>query len=360
MQIVPERNPRMLIVIGLGALASVFLAILFWRSANLKGKSASDIVFNDKQPQATLPVPQNPLEITSPSDVFQKTFEPVISPLAKPILHTSDSSSQEMPANSGVIEDGSNHNTGQVSSGPNAKPNNVPVPDNKRIWTQQELFDLTWKPEYRNYLIVIQDIMIKDGFMSPSEKNTALDSDAAIYAVLNNLFNYAFSKGWVPAEDIPKIKQGLAELPQRVDADRRALQGGATSSVVLPGSQKLVLSHLNTRSFFDDLINGFKYVLSIPDTYAQIPGVSGWHTTPDCYKDLNPLYAVPGFNLEAFCCNCGWFCTPYGCTFFPDCGGYSWRCNVPAGCLNLICLGWPNAIWDSPTNALGIGTCGCG
>jgi len=228
--------------------------------------------------------------------------------------------------------------------------------------TEEEIFSRLWPVEYRNALITLQDLMIKDGFMLESEKVSHMTSDEHIYAALLKIADYALKQGWVESADFDQLRTGIQELERTISMERTNLRtkGKISNGVLLPGGQRINKTPLTKQSFFSTIIDGLKYSLTVNTANAQIPGVPGWHTTPDCYKDLAPVNPVPGVNLWAFCCNCGLLCTPFGCVGIPDCGPFSLACNVPLGCLNRFCGGWPNAIWDSFSNPLGTGICGCG
>lgn len=227
--------------------------------------------------------------------------------------------------------------------------------------TDREIFDRLWPPGYREALQSIEILMIEDGFVAEREQRSVVRSDADIYAILSKLIDYAEKQSWIVAEDAEKLRVGVTvDLPQQIEAERKALQmNGMGTSTILPRNQRIAES--DKQSLIVGIIDGLKYMLSAHYADAQIPSVPGWHTTPDCYKDLMPFNPVPGFNSLAICCNCGLFCIPpLACVFIPDCGPFSVACTIPLGCLNLNCALWPNAIWDRLTNPFSTGTCGCG
>ena len=226
-------------------------------------------------------------------------------------------------------------------------------------FTDEEIFNRLWPPVYQDALQDLENRMIGDGFVAAGEQHQSIRSDEDVYFILSKLIDYAEKNEWIVVEDAAKLRVGLTvDLPQQIDGERRALrENGISTSTILPRNQRFVHSYSDQDKLARDLIDGLKYVLTLHYADAQ---VGGWHTAPDCYKDLAPLNPVPGFNSLAICCNCGLLCTPYGCTFIPDCGPYSAACNVPLGCLNLNCGLWPNAIWDQFSYPLGTGICGCG
>ena len=98
------------------------------------------------------------------------------------------------------------------------------------------------------------------------------------------------------------------------------------------------------------MLDGIGYVIM-----QAKPVYAGGNTGKDCYKDDDPGNKKKGSNSKVFCCNCGLYCTPSGCVDVKDCGEKGKACNVQLGCLNRVCGGTPNAIWDKES-----GTCGCG
>lgn len=239
----------------------------------------------------------------------------------------------------------------------------VPKPQQNqsvRPLSEEEIFDRLWPPAYREALVTVQDQMIEAGFLVSGDKVSVFTSDDDVYRVMSNLLSYAEKNNWVAPADAVKLRKGLdVDLVAAIAADREHLKtNGTVSSAVLPRNQRLDVSVSPT--LVQNIIDGLKYVLSARYAEAQIPGVPGWHTIPDCYKDLAPIFPPGGPDLWSFCCNCGLLCVGPVCTFIPDCGPFSVACDVPLGCLNLMCATWPNAIWDAFWYPLGTGICGCG
>ena len=284
---------------------------------------------------------------------FQYLFQPITRPLEPAVSYLTGGFFNE---NSNNSEDIKSVSAEHVST-------------SKPVLSEEQIFDILWPKSYRDALVMLQDLMVKDDFISESAKVSHMTSDDHIYAVLLKIAAYALKQGWVGSADFDQLRAGIQELERTISAERANLRttGKISNGVLLPGGQNINKTPLTAQSFFSMIVDGLKYSLTVNMANAQIPGVPGWHTTPDCYKDLAPLNPVPGVNVWAFCCNCGLFCVGYYCEWFDDCGPFSVECNVPLGCLNLMCgpwiLGvpsgpvWPNTIWDPFP---GTGICGCG
>lgn len=202
--------------------------------------------------------------------------------------------------------------------------------------SEQEIFNWIWPEDYRRGLTEIETLYINASYIA-SRPPTNFDDEQNIYQFLAETLDVAETNGWVNASDAIVLRKGLKEtLPRVIEHDKNLLRQGLMPISFLPK---------------DIDIAKLRWVI-----FANIAQASpGWVTSPDCYKDDLSLNLIPGPNLWAPCCNCGWFCTPKGCKFFADCGAQSVKCNIPAGCLNLTCRTFPNAIWDPLT-----GICGCG
>ena len=326
------------IVAGIGAISGMLLLgffMFFWRK---------DVPLDDVA-GGSLPLTQIE-DIHSPQIGFKELFVPVVRPLEPAVSYIEGVFSNETPV--------TNISTTVLSP-------NEPRDNKKPLLSEEQIFDTLWPQSYRDALITLQDIMIRDGFMTELEKRSVITSDEQVYATLLTIADYALKQGWVESADFDQLRMGIQEL-ERIIAGERAnlrMSGKVSASVLLPGGQRINNTPQVKQDFFSMIIDGLKYSLTAQEANAQIPGVPGWHTTPDCYKDLAPN-PLPGVSLWAFCCNCGLLCTPLGCAFIPDCGPFSAFCNVPLGCLNLMCLAWPNAEWDAFWNPLGTGICGCG
>lgn len=223
------------------------------------------------------------------------------------------------------------------------------------LLSEKEIFSRIWPEDYIKYLRDLEDLMRKDNYLA-TEEAILLDSDETIFSFLGEVVNYARQNNWIKPEDAKNLEKGLRDvLPVILNQERDALRKNISRKSIVPGDQDLFPGENkenNAKNIIDSILNGLKYViLQARPAFAQ-----GWVALDViCYKDLNPLYLVPGFNLFSFCCNCGIRCVPTACVFIPNCGPFSIFCDIPLGCLNKVCAAWPNAIWDPLT-----GICGCG
>lgn len=339
-----EENQRHMraLILALGGVLLVGAFFFLWHVWVLVNTTTVNAVVEEKEALDMRLAPETNTESYS----FQELFQPVIQPLEPIISYMTGSFLDESVDLDYTVK--------------NDSPSYVYGGD-KVVLSEKEIFQWTWSADYQIQLMALQDVMITDSFLNKSEKISIISTNEDVYKILGNLFDYALSKGWIVAVDADRLKKGLTELPRIVETDQAVLRAGSVPETILPGHQSFKFSPRDSRTLATTIIDGIKYVFSLPEvSAAQIPGVPGWHTAPDCYKDLVPINPVPGPNLLAFCCNCGLLCTLTRCIFIPDCGPFSKFCNIPLGCLNLMCKAWPNAIWDAFSNPLGTGICGCG
>ena len=331
----------------ISGLVTIFVVVLLGFFVFFRNKE----VLPDNEMRGNLPQAQNIEQNNenTPSSVgFKELFLPVVRPLEPAVSYVED-----------VFFENRNEDTEdrkEVSSAPETA---YLTSEANLVLSEDQIFDILWPESYRDALIMLQDLMVKDGFMPESQKISQMKSDQHIYAALIKIADYAVKQGWVESVDFDKLRAGIEELERTIFVERANLRttGKVSSDILLPGGQRIDKTPASKQSFFSMIIDGLKYSLTANTANAQF---LGWHTLgADCYKDLAPRYPVPGPNLWAFCCNCGFFCTPLGCTFLPDCGPFSVACDVPLGCLNLMCKAWPNAIWDDFSYP-GTGICGCG
>lgn len=267
-------------------------------------------------------------------------------------------------------------------------------PDPRTI-TERELFNKLLPKQYFSFLDYLQDFLISQNTILPSER-TAIDAPDKETALFLKSLDFFKSQNALTDDDLQRLKEFLRDKytlfrKRELEGLRRRMEYEQSRQTRLPTIDELLaralpktpsdryaaiprnsdpinasgdqfrieppalVSLIQELGLKNILRFGARLLFGAKTAMAQIPGVPGWHTIPDCYKDLNPAFFVPGFNAWDACCNCGLFCAPIGCTFVPDCGPFGAACNTPLGCLNAICIGWPNAIYDYTT-----GICGCG
>jgi len=252
----------------------------------------------------------------------------------------------------------------------------------QKTLTDEEVFVRLWPETYRNALVGIQNVIIKDGIITGNIRETALTpdigpedseplanwsipdgekitvfkSDADIYRANLLILYYAFKNGYITETEYNNFKKGITELlPKIVEIEKAYIRQGGTGSQssVLPGYQSLSSDNSSIEFLFKNIFEGLKYVF-----YVAEPANAAWIRGGDCYKDDAPYPGAPplGYNGATFCCNCG-FVHRSRCrwSFRFDCGTGGSACDIQLGCLNRICGGTPNAIWDPSS-----GLCGCG
>lgn len=216
------------------------------------------------------------------------------------------------------------------------------------VISEEELFNLMWPEEYRASLREIERVMIQEGFRASTSPRIILSKDAEIYAFLEEIVNFALAKSWITQAQATNLRGGIRSvLPETIEKEKAVLRRGV--SIDAPPDSSGGTTRIATEdaaNFFSNLRDLLSFVKSAAASYSPGEVV--------CFKDDAPYDVRPGYNFWSLCCNCGLQCGNY-CTYIQNCGQYSGACNVPLGCLNLICYSWENAIWDPLT-----GICGCG
>lgn len=337
-----EKTKRVLGIIASISLGGVLIGVLYFFSFHVsknnsieQGQVSLETVSNANRPirNGGLAIRELFSPIIKPFQVLEMSFDKV--------LGKNNTSSLKL----------NNNGTGE-----NTEESNLST---LHLLTDEEIFDRLWPQSYHDYLHTLEDIMAQDGFIRAEEKHVTIHTNEEIYAILLKTVDFAVLKGWVVPEDAEQLRKGIkGPLADsiRVEGDALRRGGDVSEKLPLPGSQQLSSIPSEKKTIFGDVLDGLKYVFSVRQAFA------GWHVFPDCYKDDNPLNSTPGFNGWAFCCDCGFVeeCSPDGCVcvFELHCGT-SCTC-YPLGCLNAVCIAWPNAIWDQFSNPLGTGICGCG
>lgn len=243
-------------------------------------------------------------------------------------------------------------------------------PETSLLLSEKEIFSRIWPNFYIDYLWTMEGVMRDFGFIRESE-TFSFHSDDDIYAFLLLIVDFMEHEQFIDSRTAIDFRSGILEvLAPLIAAEKNALRGGKESSTdYFPTGAKIDFfkdKNISRRELFMGFAESLKYIITFSKpAHAQFGGffnpASNFDPTgsTDCYKDQNPFFLVPGVNLWNGCCNCGLNCSTGGCVFMPSCGptgtAFFSACDVPLGCLNLTCAGFPNAIW----NPL-LGICGCG
>ena len=98
-------------------------------------------------------------ENTSPSIGFEELFSPVLRPLESAVSYVE-----------GIFFENRNEDTEdrkEVSSAPETA---YLTSEANLVLSEDQIFDILWPESYRDALIMLQDLMVKDGFMPESQK----------------------------------------------------------------------------------------------------------------------------------------------------------------------------------------------
>ena len=239
--------------------------------------------------------------------------------------------------------------------------------------SDEEIFNSVYPSEYLKKVSLVQDYFINNNIIQESER-VKLNSEKALVSFLLKILDYLVSQGHVSPED----RSSLTDFWER---DYLELKRNEYNAIKSSGKLKSTLNSYRhpqvdypsylTLAHAVDFTGIIKHVAHI---FANKIAEAAWFTTPDCYKDDDPNYLPPGYSAIAPCCNCGIIIVNAGKTcvasFVLDCGTNETTCliastcahYIPLGCLNLICMVLPNAIWDGPPGADPpiTGICGCG
>ncbi len=205
---------------------------------------------------------------------------------------------------------------------------------------------------YTTALVKMQDAFIKAGWMS-EDARTPLDSEEHVFAALRLSVDVAAKNSVYKTEAEAKAARHAVEVifPAMWESERELYRLQKKSALKFFKGNMLGLGDSKDRLVEysrrkQDFLARFFNAIAPKEALAQVSGT--WSAAPTCYKALNPQNTLRGSNLPwPLCCNCGLFCS-YGCTYYQDCLINSVLCNVPLGCLNLVCDGFWNAIWDGP------------
>jgi len=191
--------------------------------------------------------------------------------------------------------------------------------------------------QYIESLMLMQDGLVQAGWLKAEEKSS-LTTENEVQQFLERAVEALIANNAYPSETYAQVaRNAVRQFPKLWESEREFLRGRHTG--FLPGR-----SYEQKRG---NILDGLLSAIFPKEANAQISDwVDDFVTLPDCWKAKDRLNFSGGSNLWAFCCNCGLFCS-YGCTFYWDCGKEDdSKCNVPFGCLNAVCRGDANAIFD--------------
>src|SRR3989338_1045412 len=205
--------------------------------------------------------------------------------------------------------------------------------------------------KYREKLADVEKALVKVGYIREEEKVANFELVENIQRQQRRFIEFMASQPNDKYYSVPGNKERALrsidiDIPQVVEARREYFRSLSQEE------QKRVLA-----GFSPTRENIFSRALSLfyPATAnAQIYGI--WDSYAFCYKSLGPGGRVPGFAIYWYSCNSGLFCS-YGCAYEYDCAPFGASCNVPLGCLNLICEAFLHSIANIP---VGQYECGCG
>lgn len=235
---------------------------------------------------------------------FFDTFAPLVKPFDDLLSFETKTPTEDM--NASPISDARSPTSNTLKE--NTISIQTPLP------ASDPVFKKLYPDYYLDALKVLHRIMVNDRFF-PDTAFSIPDEDA-LFAFLGATIDYAETKTFITSVDAKRFREALhGETRELLRQERH--------------------------SFLKQLFDYF----DMSYAFASI--------VTECYSDPYPFNVIPGVNVPFdFCCNCGLICPPVGPpVFVPDCSVKS--CDVPLGCLNLICPNG-NAIWDPMT-----GICGC-
>jgi hypothetical protein len=228
---------------------------------------------------------------------------------------------------------------------PSPSPPTVPTDDDERVR------EFALHPEYRRSVEEVEKTLAKVGFITEDEMITDLTSVENIQVQQHRFIDFLASR----PEDkyFYNNPANVASAHASIDKDipKAVLARADYFRSLTRAKQDRVLAGLppEKESLFARAVNFF----SPESADAQIYGV--WDSITFCYKTIS-VGILPGVAIPWYNCNSGWFIAGYVETYYYDCLPYSVLCNLPLGCLNLVCYTKQNALADIPT---GTYMCGC-
>lgn len=196
----------------------------------------------------------------------------------------------------------------------------------------------------------MQDGFIKAKVWKPEEK-IVFKSERDVFRMMDKSLDTLFKLGAFKTDYEKKLmKYALFVNYKKVwDSERSPALKGTTSFV--PDGKAPVVKIAKDTKDNRPVVQKIAGIFMPQEVLAQASEFNDFVTIPDCWKakDKTGTYKG-GSNLQGtFCCNCGLLYLYYTVEFKWDCGTEdSGDCNIPLGCLNALCAGQHNAIFDGP------------
>lgn len=217
----------------------------------------------------------------------------------------------------------------------------LPAPPVSRDERGENVVENLFPKQYIASLHRMQDAFVGAGWMKTDEKST-LATENDVQQFLERAVEILIAQGAYPSEAYAQsARAAVRQFPKLWESERELLRPGRTG--FLPSS-----SYERKRG---NILDGLLSAIFPKEAHAQVSDwIDDFVTLPDCWKAKDRLNFTGGSNLWAFCCNCGMLIIPpYVYEFYWDCDKEDEsKCNVPMGCLNAVCAGEYNAIFDGP------------
>lgn len=226
---------------------------------------------------------------------------------------------------------------------------------------EKEIAENLFPAYYSESLSQMQNGFIRAGWMKEEER-VAFNTEQGIFAFLKRSVEMMVSRGVYRSDkEAERARVAVDLFPQMWAIERQQYKQKNAFFYKFFTPNKIFSAPLGKSAEFEarkeDIMAGFFSALVPESTHAQSQFIDSFVTFPDCWKSKSEQRLKKGDNLFALCCNCG-LCIipPYREEFVYDCGkpeggdcGQS-ACNIPLGCLNLICApaNANNAIFDGP------------
>lgn len=222
---------------------------------------------------------------------------------------------------------------------------------------------LLFPETYIIYVTTIRDLMRERGVLGQDEF-AAFATNNDVLSFLPRILNFAAGEGWITQTQAENYKQNLAPGFAAMKAEYLQFRSSSATAKKLASICSAPIENESSRRIAEIFEKYFFSWIKEAAVLAKIPIAEAF--VPLCYKDWDPSGIIPGYNVPGIvCCNCGLKRVPFPpfLIFVPICdspisvGGFPITplCDIPLGCLNLVCGWMPNAIWDPLTSI-----CGCG